>query len=386
MRSPLREVFGRSAGAVLQAGGLSFGQARVLRHVTSCRTAALGGHLHHCTACGFDQPRYNSCRDRHCPLCQALPQARWIEGRKQRMLPVGHFHVVFTLPGQLRTVATQAPEQVYGLLFRAASTVLQTLAREYLGGQVGLTVVLHTWTRELLVHPHVHCIVTAGALDPEGTRWTPTRRGWLFPVRRMAAFFRSVVLGGVEPLLLGDEVHLPRGLSGKRLIRTLRRRKWVVYAKRPFKTAAHLVGYLGRYTHRVAISDARVLDVADGGITFRTRGEQTCRLDDASFLRRFVRHVLPRGFRKIRHYGLYAPSSVGRRLEQARVLLEPTQGEPASEEAALVEPGTDWRALLLRLAGVDLRRCRRCGARAVVVGPLGRGPPAADPADSGTAA
>jgi hypothetical protein len=412
VRSRLQEVFARSVGAVLEAGGLSFSQTRVLRRVTTCRTAALGGHLHHCTACGYEQPRYNSCRDRHCPLCQALPQARWIEGRKQRMLPVGHFHVVFTLPGQLRTVALQAPEQVYGLLFRAASTVLQTLAREYLGGQVGLSVVLHTWTRELLVHPHVHCIVTAGALDAEGSRWTPTRRGWLFPVRRMAAFFRNVVLQGVEPLLLGDEVRLPQELSGRRLLRTLRRRKWVVYAKRPlrgpsrtpplrglrrcaakatsgsclrFKTTAHLVGYLGRYTHRVAISDARVVALDEGGVTFRTRGEQTCRLDDASFIRRFVRHVLPRGFRKIRHYGLYAPSSVRLRLEQARTLLEPQQEESASEEPQR-EQQDDWRALLLRLAGIDLHRCRRCGARAVVVEPLGRGPPTDLPAASGAAA
>jgi hypothetical protein len=213
-------------------------------------------------------------------------------------------------------------------------------------------------------------------------------------------------LGGARPgvagsLLLGDEVQLPRGLSGRRLLRTLRRRKWVVYARRPLrgpsrtpplrglrrsatkatsgsclrsKTAGHLVEYLGRYTHRVAISDARVLDVDGGGLTFRTRGEQVCRLDDASSIRRFVQHVLPRALRKIRHCGLYAPSSVGRRLEQARALLGLEDDEPASEEVEQAEQDADWRALLLRLAGIDLRRCPRCGARAVVVEPLGAWP------------
>lgn len=384
-RSPLQEVFARSGGAVLETGGLAPGQVRVLGRVGRCRTAALGGHLHRCPTCGFAQPRYNSCRDRHCPLCQALPQARWIAARKERMLPVGHFHVVFTLPAQLRPVAWQKPEEVYGLLFRSASTVLQTLAQEYLGGRLGLTVVLHTWTRGLVLHPHVHCIVTAGALDPEGTLWTPARRGWLFPARRMAAFFRSAVLRGIEPLLEGGEIRLPRGQTKKRLLRVLRRRKWVVFAKRPFQTSTHLVEYLGRYTHRVAISDARVVGLDEDGITFRTREQETCRLDDETFIRRFLRHVLPRGFRKIRHYGLYAPGGAGRRLEQARALLGPEEESP-DEEPKEPEREADWRALLQRLTGIDLRRCPRCGAHDMVVEPLGRGPPAGQTAEMDPAA
>ena len=374
--SPLGEVFARAGPSVLQAGGLSFGQRRVLQRVMACRTAALGGHLHRCTACGHGQPRYNSCRDRHCPRCQALPQARWIAARKERMLPVGHFHVVFTLPGQLRTVAMQAPERLYGLLLKSASTTLQTLAREYLGGQLGITAVLHTWTRELLVHPHVHLIVTAGALSPDGSVWTPTRRGWLFPGRRMAALFRSLILRDLEPLLAEEEVRLPRGLSGPRLLRTLWRKKWVVFAKRPFKTSAHLIEYLGRYTHRVAISDWRVLAVDESGLRFRTRQDKSCRLDDGDFVRRFLRHVLPRGFRKIRHYGLYGPGRVGRRLEQCRALLAPEEEVDAEVDAEAPDSeSVVWLDELQRLTGENLRRCPACHSMSVVVEPLGRGPP-----------
>ncbi len=373
--SPLGEVFARAGPSVLQAGGLSFGQRRVLQRVMACRTAALGGHLHRCTSCGHSQPRYNSCRDRHCPRCQALPQARWVAARKERMLPVGHFHVVFTLPGQLRTVAVQAPERLYGLLLKAASTTLQSLAREYLGGQLGITAVLHTWTRELLVHPHVHLIVTSGALSPDGSTWIPTRRGWLFPSRRMAALFRSLILRGLEPLL-EEDVRLPRGLSRARLLRTLWRKKWVVFAKRPFKTSAHLIEYLGRYTHRVAISDSRVLAVDESGLRFRVRQDKSCRLNDGAFVRRFLRHVLPRGFRKIRHYGLYGPGRVGRRLEQCRALLAPEQelGSEADAEVQDIE-SVDWLDELRRLTGEDLRRCPVCHSMSVVIEPVGRGPP-----------
>jgi len=201
----------------------------------------------------------------------------------------------------------------------------------------------------------------------------------------MAAFFRGVVLRGIEPLLEAGDVRLPRGQTSTRLLRVLRRRKWVVYAKRPFKESAHLVEYLGRYTHRVAISDARVVALDEGGITFRTREQETCRLDDVTFLRRFLQHVLPRGFRKIRHYGLYAPGGAGRRLEQARALLAPEEEAP-DEEPEESDQDVDWRALLQRLTGIDLCRCPCCGAHAVLVEPLGRGPPAEVTADTDAAA
>ncbi|MEM7206117.1 MAG: IS91 family transposase [Planctomycetota bacterium] len=346
-------MFRRSVPVVTSVRRFSPEQERALFRAAACRTALLGGHRVRCGDCGHEEPRYHSCRDRHCPTCRALPQAEWIGRRERRMLPTGHFHVVFTLPSPLRALAVSAPRVLYGELFRAASTVLKTLGREVLGGRLGITMVLHTWTRELLLHPHVHCIVTAGALQDDGT-WRPTRGGYLFPVRRMAAMFRGEMLRGLSSAV-DDGLVLPAGLTRGVLFRRLRRRKWVVYAKQPFGKVEHLVRYLGAYTHRVAISDRRVVRVDRTGLTFRTRDRKVLRLDDARFLARFALHVLPSGFRKIRHYGLYAPSSVRRLLPAARACLG---GSAPQEEDEVVEA----IEVLVALTGVDPRLCRSCGS------------------------
>ena len=363
-RLRLADVFARSVDDVLRCRPFSFPQARVLRRVASCRTPALGGHRVVCSACGHAESRYHSCRDRHCPTCQALPQARWIAQRERRVLPIGHFQVVFTLPGQLRPFAVRYPRVIYDLLVRAASKVLLTLGREVLGGRLGLTVVLHTWTRELLLHPHVHCIVTSGALSEDAESWTEARKGYLFSIRRMAAMFRARLLTPLTAMLDDGALQCPPGTRRTALLRRLWRARWVVYAGRPFGKVAHLVRYLGRYTHRVALSDHRVVRIDSDGLVFKAREGKVCRLGDEEFLARFARHVLPSGLRKIRHYGLYAPSSIARLLPAARALVSEPEQSPEAEVEVEVEADStsvDPMETLRLLTGFDPRLCPACG-------------------------
>lgn len=303
-------------------------QHRVLRALAACRTAALGGHLEVCDQCGYERPAYNSCRNRHCPGCQATAAHEWLEQRLERVLPTHHFHVVFTLPEELRPLALRNGAVVYDILLRSAAQVLDVLARQRLGAQLGVTSVLHTWTRAMLYHPHVHCVVTGGGLAVDGERWIATPRHFLFPVAVMRKLFRGIVRRRLRDAFDAGKFDLGGACAGfadprafAKLLRSIHRKRWVVYAKPPFAGADKVFTYLGRYTHRVAISDHRLVSVGDDAVTFGTRHGQQTTVEPGEFIRRFLLHVLPSGFHKIRHTGLYAATNVHTRLLRAHLLL-----------------------------------------------------------------
>lgn len=339
---------------------LSPAQRRVLSDIECCRTAVLGGHLDVCRSCGHEHPAYNSCRNRHCPKCQALRQEQWIAARAERLLPVRHFHVVFTLPSELRALAKAVPRAVFDALFAAASGTLLDLGASRLGATLGVTAVLHTWTRDLRYHPHVHALVTAGGLEHGGDRWSPARHDYLFPVQMMGAVFRGKMMEALHrlhrqgKLATFDEFRDPE--SFERLMASAARARWVVYAKKPFRRADHVLRYLGRYTHRVAISSSRIAAVSGDAVTFRTKDGKSVTLHPTEFLRRFVQHVLPDGFHKIRHFGLYAGAAVADALPAARATLAPTPTSPAT-----AAPPPTWRERLRSVTGHDVDRCRVCG-------------------------
>lgn len=360
--------------AFTSAHALSPDQLSVLGAIRRCRTAALGGHIDVCGSCDHADIAYNSCRNRHCPKCQSVAQARWIERRMERVLPTHAFHVVFTLPAQLRALALVNRKAIFDLLFACAAETLLDLGRDprRLGAELAITSVLHTWTRELLFHPHVHCIVSGGGLSLDGERWIATRPDFLFPVRVLGALFRGKLLARLRQAydrgdlsLLGPAAPLADRRRFATLCDTLHRIRWVVYAKPPFGGPEQVFRYLGRYTHRVGLSNRRLVAVDDHGVTFRTRGATTVTVLPTEFLRRFVLHVLPRGFVKIRHHGLMAPSHVTTKLSLARRLLG---NLPATAPEAVRAPSSP-RALheiVRALTGVDLQRCPRCGVGTLI--------------------
>lgn len=362
------DIFRTFGPAYLRDHVLSPSEDRVLRAVIACRTAALGGHLDKCPRCGYKHPSYNSCRDRHCPTCQALDQARWIAGRQERILPVHHFHVVFTLPSQLRPLARSNPKLVYDLLFKAVSQTLLTLGQDRLGAVLAITAVLHTWTRDMQLHPHLHCLVSAGGLSLDGEQWVSSRLDYLFPVEVMQTLFRGKLLDGLKRaykdgklVFQSSSTDLADPNAFQAMIDLLFDTRWVVYAKRPFGGSDQVLAYLGQYTHRVAISSYRIADIQGDQITIRTRDERTAQLSGDEFIRRFLLHILPKGFRKIRHFGLMASTNVPTRLAKARQLLTPDEdhrsnnAEPDDEEAA-----ETWEDLLEALVGEHARLCPRC--------------------------
>lgn len=340
-------------------------QAKAARAIARCRTAELGGHHDECDSCEYSEISYNSCRNRHCPKCQAMDQARWIEGRLERVLPITYFHVVFTLPGEVASLARRAPRAVHDLLFAAASATLLELGRDpkRLGAQLGATLVLHTWTRELGLHPHVHCVVTGGGLSDDGERWVEAKaKGrYLFPVKVLSRLFRGKVLAMLEDAFVAGELGLDAAepLERSRFdarVAPLHRREWVVYAKRPFAGPEQVIRYLGRYTHKVAISNQRLEAIDDETVTFHTKQGRKATLDHGTFVARFLQHVLPPGFVKIRHYGLMASRNATTKLEVARARLE----ELGAARREATKKAEDWRELYERLTGRDPTKCPRC--------------------------
>jgi hypothetical protein len=343
---------------------LTLAQRRVLSAIELCRTAALGGHLDVCRSCGYEHPAYNSCRNRHCPKCQALAQERWIAARAERLLPVGHFHVVFTLPSELRALARHTPERLFNALFNAASQVLLELTETRLRAKAGITMVLHTWTRKLEFHPHVHAIVTAGGLACDAARWIATSPKYLFPVRIMATLLRAKMMAALSQLYANGafarftDFEDPQAFA--RLMSRLAHVDWIVYAKKTFSRALHVVHYLGRYTHRVAISNSRLVYVSDDAVTFRTKDGLLATLHPLEFLRRFLCHVLPDRLHKIRHYGLYASAHVNVALTAARASLT---GKSKLIDCIVKQTATlTWVALFIQLTGRDPNECPTCGA------------------------
>ena len=293
-------------------------QRRVLTAIGQCRTAALGGHKEVCEHGDFEQISYNSCRDRHCPKCQALAQERWLDRETQRLLDLPHFHLVFTLPAELRFLAKQYPAKFYGALFRAVTQTLLKLFRTRLKATPGLLLVLHTWTRELGFHPHLHVLATAGGLALDGSGIVLSGKKYLFPVHMMGKVFRAKMLHSLGALQKkGAFPGLPGEIYANRMA-VVSAMPWVVYAKKPFRHSSHLVAYLARYTHRVGIANSRLLDVTEDRVTFATKNGKSTTVHPVEFLHRLVQHVLPQGFHKIRHAGLYGSARTGGLLERAR--------------------------------------------------------------------
>lgn len=375
-RAVVAEILRRHGPAYLRDHAVTPAQGKALRAAMACRTAALGGHLDVCRDCGWSKPSYNSCRDRHCPTCQSSQAAAWLEGRVRRVLPTHYFHVVFTLPAPLRAVALANPRIVYDLLFDAASSTLLELGASRLGARLGITAVLHTWTREMLLHPHLHCVVTGGGLRLDDQGWVGCKGAFLFPVRVMGALFRGKFMDGLVRAQRKGTLHFVGSSAGladpaafARLRATLYATDWVVFAKRPFGGPEQVLRYLSRYTHRVAISDARILHASDDRVVIRTRGDRSASMRPAEFIRRLLLHVLPTQLRKIRHYGLLAPANVNTRLALARRALG---GEARGEELPKDSP------LTVAEEPMPVPRCPACGSdqlRREHVPVLPRGPP-----------
>jgi hypothetical protein len=315
---------------------LSSGQKRVLRAIETCRTAALGGHLERCDRCGHERNAYNSCANRHCPKCQSLARAKWLAKRQAELLPCEYFHVVFTLPESLAALALQNKQQMYGLLFQATAETLQDIAADpkHLGAQIGFFCILHTWGQTLTAHPHLHCVVPGGGLSLDGSHWVACRPGFFLPVRVLSRRFRTLYLRYLEQAYAtgklqfhGDLQPLSEPRAFARYLAPLRLAEWVVYSKPPFGGPERVLNYLGRYTHRVAISNDRLQELKDGKVTFTYKDykhenrQKMMTLMADEFLRRFLLHVLPNGFQRIRHYGLLGNRHRAKNLARCRALL-----------------------------------------------------------------
>ena len=366
-RVELADIVGAHGAAYQRAHPLCRAQRRALRAIATCRTAALGGHRAVCATCGTERITYNSCGNRHCPKCQRLATERWLAARRAEVLPIPYFHVVFTLPHDVNPLAQSHPRLVYRLLFHAAASTLLRFGRDprHLGGDLGVTAVLHTWGQTLTQHVHVHCVVTGGALAPDGTRWLPARPGFLFPVRALAKVFRGCYLAGLRQAFDRGDLHLTGGLAPlaepaafAAWLDDLRQQAWVVYCKPPFAGPEHVLAYLGRYTHRIALSNDRLVAVDGDRVHFRWRDyadHDRVKIMDLAvdeFLRRFLLHVVPDGFVRIRHFGLLANRRRAAALAQCRALLAQPSPPPAAPESA--------RDLLLRVTGLDIERCPVC--------------------------
>ncbi len=360
-RFDIADIVRQHRAALEAEAHLTLAQRRALSAMALCRTAALGGHVDECRSCGFERPAYNSCRNRHCPKCQALRQEKWIAARTERILPARHFHVVFTLPSELRALGKCHPRELFGALFSAASETLIELGDSRLQARLGITMVLHTWTRELRFHPHVHALVTAGGLANDGARWVHSSKKYLFPVEVMGTLLRGKMMAALRRLHREGRFSTFADFADPeafdQLMQKLAKKSWVVYAKKPFREVDHVLKYLGRYTHRVGIANSRLVDVRDDVVTFRTKNGKTVSVTPVEFLRRFVQHVLPDGFHKIRHYGLYAGASEDAR-HAAHALLAPAPASNTNTDAELA-----WPDQLRALTGRDVESCPRCGDR-----------------------
>jgi hypothetical protein len=371
-----------------ERGHFSLGQLKVMSAIEQCRSAALGGHALRCSACEEPQIAYNSCRNRHCPKCQASAAQRWLEARRADLLPVEYYHVVFTLPGPISAIAYTNKEIIYGLLFDIAAETLRTIAADpqHLGARIGTTLVLHTWGSALTHHPHVHGIVPGGGLARDADRWVPCRPGFFLSVRVLSRLFRRRFLEELERThrdgrlkFFGEQVDLADAEAFADWLMPLRQSEWVVYAKRPFAGPEQVLAYLSRYTHRVAISNSRLVALDDRGVTFRWKDyraqgrtrHKTMTLRTEEFMRRFLLHVLPSGFHRIRHYGLLANGNRKHDIAAARELLHQPPPEPAADPGDHNTGSGSARPTFL---------CRHCGAPMIIVETFARaqhirGPP-----------
>jgi len=362
------------------AGHLSRTERRVMGAIEACRTAALGGHVERCADCGLVRIAYNSCRNRHCPKCQGAARAEWLADRQAELLPVPYFHVVFTLPAAAAEIAFQNKAAVYAILFKAVAETLSTIAADprHLGAEIGFVTVLHTWGQNLQHHPHVHCLVPGGGLSSDSRRWVSCRPGFFLPVRVLSRLFRRLFLEKLTAAFETGTLAFFGALSGladapvfARCLADLQRIEWVVYAKRPFAGPQAVLAYLGRYTHRVAISNGRLIEMTDEQVRFRWRDyrhhnkAKVMTLAADEFIRRFLLHTLPDGFHRIRHYGFLANRHRADKLARCRELLSvalPPATDPGSEARPLADRAPDL--------------CPGCGGRMEPIGPVPRSRPA----------
>jgi len=349
---------------------LRWKHVKVLRAIERCRTAALGGHLDECTRCGYRAISYNSCRNRHCPKCQTAARDRWIAARQKELLPTRYLHVVFTLPGRLSPLVLQNKKIIYDLLFRTSAETLLEVARnpEHLGAEIGFFSVLHTWSQKLTAHPHVHCVVPGGGLSPDHTRWIRSRDNYFLPKEVLKEVFRGKFIDALKEAFQNGQLHFHGDLKllaqpeiFAAWLRPLHRQDWVVYLKRPFGGPAYVVHYLGRYTHRVAISNHRLVSFVDGQVTFRWRDsahhneQKLMTLSVDEFLRRFLLHILPKGFVRIRNFGFLANRRRSTLLPLCFQLLGTTLQPPAEEHSSSTEDAA------------ELYRCPHCGGPMKVI-------------------
>jgi hypothetical protein len=368
------DVF-RRYGEVYRQGydaSLSMAQRRVMTDIEVCRTAVLGGHVEQCDACGHQRIFYNSCRNRHCPKCQSLARADWIEHRLAEILDTQYFHVVFTVPEEIAAIAHQNKRLVYGILFRATAETLRAIAADpkHLGAELGFFAVLHTWSQNLLLHPHLHCVIAGGGLSPDGDRWIPCRKGFFLSVRVLSRLFRRLFLEYLQAAFDSGQLQFSASLHElqyeraiARYLAPLRKVEWVVYAKPPFAGPQQVLDYVGRYTHRVAISNNRLLDIDKDRVTFSWKDyrdhdrQKIMSLSAMEFIRRFLLHVLPDGFQRIRYYGFLSNRYRQQKLAQCRQLL----GMPSAEKTPnQSQPAQDYRDRYERLTGSSLRECPAC--------------------------
>ena len=365
-RAELSDIVGAHAAALRDRLVLTPVQHKALRAIERCRTPALGGQLLRCEQCGESQYRYHSCRNRHCPKCQSLAKERWLAARRAELLPVPYFHLVFTLPPELRALSQGNPRALYTLLFRATAQTLQAFGADgrWLGGEIAATLTLHTWTQQLDYHPHIHALVAGGALGDDG-RWIGARRGFLFPVHALSKLFRGKFLAGLQALFAGKELKLGASTAGladpaqrERWLSALYATSWVVYAKPSLAGPERVLDYLARYTHKVALSNERILGADDTTVrlAWRDRAHGNRRrvltLAPQQFLERYLRHILPLGFTRIRHIGLLASRHKRCQLARARAALDASAPAPVVVESVA--------AFCWRVAGVDIHQCPCC--------------------------
>jgi Putative transposase/Transposase zinc-binding domain len=369
------DVFRRYGEAYREQHGasLSTAQRRAMTAIELCRTAALGGHVERCDSCGHERIAYNSCRNRNCPKCQSLARAQWLEDRRAELLDTQYFHVVFTLPDEIATIAYQNRQIVYDILFRAASETLRTIAADpkHLGAEIGFLCVLHTWGQNLLHHPHLHCLVPGGGISPDGNRWVACRPGFFLPVRVLSRLFRGLFLHYLEKAFAAGQLRFFAGLlpleqrsAFLRHLAPARAAEWVIYAKPPFAGPQQVLDYVGRYTHRIAIANQRLVTIDDGKVCFRWKDYRhgnrhaTMTLAADEFIRRFLIHVLPEGFQRIRYYGFLCNRQREAKLARCRELLGMAQVEPAPASSPRAD---DYRDRYETLTGTSLRLCPACG-------------------------
>jgi hypothetical protein len=361
----LADIFRAHGESYRRAHPLPVSHLKIMQAVERCRTAALGGHLEQCDSCGYERPAYNSCRNRHCPKCQSLAKVKWLDKQKSELLPVGYFHLVFTLPHELNALILTNRKILLSHLFKAVGETLVDFGRTRLGGQIGLITVLHTWEQTLLDHFHLHCLVPAGALSFDQKRWRPARQNFLFPVKALSLVFRGKFLDYLKKafarnklLFVGQSTYLADTAAFTLLINALRKKPWIVYVKKPFGSPVHVLDYLGRYIHRVALSNDRIVSAYNGAVTFSYRDrkthdrKKTMTLDAHEFIRRFLLHVIPKGFVRVRHAGVLANRSKGL-LSKCRQLLDLNPALPKLAQKSVHE-------LMLELTGIDITRCPLC--------------------------